>query len=530
MTEPPPQELDTAYKWSFKHPPRQEQVMALNWVSGVVKAAGDNKIQIIAELPCGIGKSFICQQIANAYSGCIITPTIQLQEQYLEDMDIALIKGAQNYQCDLASLKTSGKLTNCKNGRSVCSKYGGQDMCGYKHAFNAFMRSKIGITNYAYLLNLIKGTEIPHKWLMFDEGHNIIDAMASATALTVFESTTGLFNEPLIRPKYEAAAFKHLGEMIPKADKAANAMAHELEELDPESQEASRMKHDLDRLITFVERANFVIESYENGDDWAYSEEFEEDDRGNKTSAFIGWSMKPLDISYPFKKLKDRFNLFITSGTILNNKLMDRWLGTSSSFINMGSPFPIQQRPIYYKRVGKMSLNERDATMPRMARSCQVIADGMAEYRGIIHTHSFAITAKLCSALRSLGMQDRLIQHVPGENVNALMMRFKMIRNGILVSPSMSEGVDLRQELGRFAIIVKVPYPNLGDEWVKRKKNKDNWWYDWVVSKTIVQQSGRIVRSREDWGHTYILDENFEDFYKRARDFFPDWWRQSLKT
>ena len=41
----------------------------------------------------------------------------------------------------------------------------------------------------------------------------------------------------------------------------------------------------------------------------------------------------------------------------------------------------------------------------------------------------------------------------------------------------MAEGIDLKDDLSRFQIITKVPYPNLGDERIKIRCNKDYIWY-----------------------------------------------------
>ena len=36
----------------------------------------------------------------------------------------------------------------------------------------------------------------------------------------------------------------------------------------------------------------------------------------------------------------------------------------------------------------------------------------------------------------------------------------------VLISPSLHLGLDLKDDLSRFQIIVKVPYGNLGDRWI----------------------------------------------------------------
>ena len=98
----------------------------------------------------------------------------------------------------------------------------------------------------------------------------------------------------------------------------------------------------------------------------------------------------------------------------------------------------------------------------------------------------------------------------------------------VLLSPSMTEGVDLRDELSRFQVICKIPYPYLGDKLIRKKMNKWKWWYPLQTAKTIVQAVGRSIRSDSDQAVTYILDSDWEIFFKRNRLFFPDSFKKAI--
>jgi Rad3-related DNA helicase len=99
----------------------------------------------------------------------------------------------------------------------------------------------------------------------------------------------------------------------------------------------------------------------------------------------------------------------------------------------------------------------------------------------------------------------------------------------VLLSPSMTEGVDLKDDTGRFQIICKVPYPYLGDKLIKKKMHKWKWWYPLQTAKTIVQSVGRSVRSINDYAVTYILDEDWNRFYNRNKAMFPEDFKKCLK-
>ena len=86
----------------------------------------------------------------------------------------------------------------------------------------------------------------------------------------------------------------------------------------------------------------------------------------------------------------------------------------------------------------------------------------------------------------------------------------------------MTEGIDLRDDLSRFQVICKIPYPYLGDKLIRKKMNKWKWWYPLQTAKTIIQAIGRSVRSKDDYATTYILDEDWDRFYRMNRRLFPE--------
>jgi len=100
----------------------------------------------------------------------------------------------------------------------------------------------------------------------------------------------------------------------------------------------------------------------------------------------------------------------------------------------------------------------------------------------------------------------------------------------LLISPSITEGLDLKDDLGRFAIWAKVPFPFLGDNWVKRRQQLSSDWYSRQAMIAMIQGGGRIVRSKDDWGHVYILDESFGNLLKYSKRFLPKWFTESIEV
>jgi len=87
--------------------------------------------------------------------------------------------------------------------------------------------------------------------------------------------------------------------------------------------------------------------------------------------------------------------------------------------------------------------------------------------------------------------------------------------NGIIIlSSSMNEGVDFKNGRARVQIILKHPTPNINDPYIYMMTNgdedfgieADEDFVDHVSFTTLSQQYGRIVRSEEDWGLTFLFD------------------------
>lgn len=113
----------------------------------------------------------------------------------------------------------------------------------------------------------------------------------------------------------------------------------------------------------------------------------------------------------------------------------------------------------------------------------------------------------------------------------------------VLVSPSMTEGVDLAEDLCRFTITAKLPFPNKGDERVARRMKvvkddvsgawvtnaRGNDWYMWVTACTLVQSVGRGMRSAEDQQVCYIIDRAASWFLPAVWRMLPDWFKEAVK-
>jgi hypothetical protein len=93
----------------------------------------------------------------------------------------------------------------------------------------------------------------------------------------------------------------------------------------------------------------------------------------------------------------------------------------------------------------------------------------------------------------------------------------------------MEEALDLEGKLCRWQLLCKAPYPNTRDSAVARRLEDDQWgWYYRTALRTVIQACGRLVRSPEDHGATYLADASLLDIFERARTDMPDWFAEQV--
>jgi ATP-dependent DNA helicase DinG len=79
----------------------------------------------------------------------------------------------------------------------------------------------------------------------------------------------------------------------------------------------------------------------------------------------------------------------------------------------------------------------------------------------------------------------------------------------------------LADDASRFQILCKVPFPYLGDAAVQKRMVANPQWYNYQTVKSVVQALGRSIRNESDHAISYILDQDWERFYKNSKDMFP---------
>jgi Rad3-related DNA helicase len=244
------------------------------------------------------------------------------------------------------------------------------------------------------------------------------------------------------------------------------------------------------------------------------------------------WVFKPINVGPYAKKYLWSHSLFAIgmSGTILSPDIMCQELGIDNcDYIQLPSPFPVENRPIYYKPV--VNLNHRTQTdqLPLLRDAIEHDLRLYPHGKVLIHTISYQIRNYL---MQTLSCGDRLVTHESDDRQDALE-NFKITDKPlVMLSPSFDRGVDLRVEANCEAVMVcKMPFLSLGDPQVKAKvETPGGWsWYSLKAAQTLMQSTGRHIRSNTQRGDTWIYDSQFLKLLGRTKNIIPQWWQKALR-
>lgn len=483
---------------------------------------------VVLEAPTGAGKSAIAVTLARqASSAFILTAQKLLQEQYIHDFpDMTLMKGRSNYECIV--VPTHAAAAPCIAGQ----KFPQCDQCPYFVQKGVAMQSHSTIMNYAYYLaelNYAGGFQ-PRELLVLDEAHNAESALMNFIQIQITDSSLMRVGISETIPSFvedEAQYFEFAQDLISIVNKRSKAIEKILQhdDLSEESAlEQMKNKQWCDNQRLKLRQLHYSREEFDV--EWVTEKR---STREGQSLVFKPVTVAPFAQDYLFG-FGER--VLMLSATILDPITYLRSLGiahTEAQIIKVVSDFPVKNRPIFVRPIAKLTRHYIDKDLPKLVAEISAIIDEHAEQKGIIHSHTYKIARYIRDNLPKKH-KERLITHnSAAERDLAFEKHAKSSKSTILLSPSMTEGIDLVDDLSRWQIICKVPYPYLGDPQVAKRKALDPSWYGWRTALTVVQAYGRSIRSKDDFANTYILDADFQTFVKRQKKSLPEWFLDALQ-
>jgi ATP-dependent DNA helicase DinG len=497
---------------------------------------------IILEMPTGSGKSPIAVS-AGLWSGNAYTLTSQkiLQDQYVRDftegLEVAVLKGRGNYECSF--LGAPSMCNECyEPARKQCYKNG---TCLYQNAKRRAAGATVALMNYSYFLNVTecdpRETFKPRKLMICDEAHQLEKELMGQIEFVLSEFMFKRVGYAVHVPTFDSLVdykqwiqehIANIGLLLHDKETEVgrlnsqrvgiNRDSYDFSKLSGEVAELTSQAEDLDRLFRRMKTFLDTLSSVE----WIFTVEHTEKKKMKRVT------FRPLTVSLfaPDSLLRFGEQRIYMSATILDQKSFCRSLGINDEtavFIRVPSTFPVENRRIYFTDSGFMNKANIDDTLPNVARDLKRALEYHKTEKGIVHCHSY----KIAQFIEENCVDSRLLFHT-SESRELMLDRFiKSVEPLVLVSPSMTEGVDLKDDLARWEVIVKVPYLYIGDQQIARRMKIDPDWYNWQTCLTLVQSYGRIFRSEHDWGTAYIFDSGARAFIRRNREILPDWFLEA---
>ncbi len=491
------------------------------------QAFADGKRFVVVEAPTGLGKSAIAVALAReAGASYILTAQKVLQDQYTRDFpELSLMKGRSNYPCLV--VPTHAAAAPCIAGR----RYPACDDCPYFAAKDVAMAASAVTMNYAYYLAELNyaGGFRARELLVLDEAHNAEGALMGFVQVTLAESALARagIERHMPPPLGDDAYFDFAEELLPDLLERGRDLDSELrsgELAEPAVLARLQAKQWLEGQLARLELLTNSRD--QDGVDWVVER--------RRTAAGETLAFKPVEVA-PFAEellFSHAERVLMLSATVLDPATFLRGLGIDAedaAVIRTPSSFPARNRPLVLRPAARLTRHHLAAGLPRLVEAIAAICEEHPDEKGVIHAHSYRIAGAIERGLPGEHAWRLVTHHDAAERDAALATHLESGDPTILLSPSMTEGIDLAEDRARWQVLCKIPYPYLGDPQVARRMELDPGWYDWRTCLSVVQAYGRTVRSEDDYAVTYLLDADFPAYLRRQRSRLPAWFLEALQ-
>lgn len=494
--------------------PHNVQIEAVKWLSDVWESP--NKCKVLSS-PVGSGKSLLAKTITkyNDLKGlktAIITPQNLLVDQYIYEFpELNYLKGKEHYTCELSQ-------TSCAEGKELqrvlkktCTD------CPYELAKQRTYDENSTIFNSMSYYALPKvNTFLDFQEIDYDVDTIIVDEFQSLPSLLRQIITIKLWSHEI---EWQKGISSSIPNVIILLQKYSQTLLKYIFNTNTELKE--RMKYSkLQKHVDYIAKQLTINSQY------FICEETQEKNRGVPTDALvIRPKYVPPAISISFFKIAKR--VILMSGTAFSN-IWEELGFNKVDYLDLPSPIPVERRQIFVTNSitisSKLDKLERWDMLQSLAEQIKFI---IKEF----HSHENGVVLlpyNLAEEIKTLLAESYFI-HMNKSTKKDIIEKFKLGQiYGVGVFSGSYEGLSLNDDISRFTIIPKTPYPNLMDNVVKIRMKERQLDYLLETISTIIQASGRSTRSEKDYSFTYILDSNFTSLYPRVKKYIPNYFKEAL--
>lgn len=472
--------------------PRPVQVAALSWL------AENWDAQVLClNVPVGGGKSAIAKAVAEVEGrGChIITPSNILVDQYCSTYPKHnALKGRTHYSCHGIATFSCQEWVDI-SGEEACNN------CPYTEAKNrALQESTFFNPMSMYFLTLNAKWATP-KTLIVDEAHTL-SGMLLQMCGTRMRKSEYRFNEEHTN---EVTLVPWLRQQLRKLAELAKIYKKDNKKFLQVTREISNLQLTLNGLSENAQ--NYAI--------WIEDGRFK-----GRPEQFL--NIRPIrPPQFVVRKLLSARRIILMSGTLFDTDIKDLLGDTPYKMLDLPSPIPVANRIVQYSPVSFPMNKDTDGY-----RIVQAVEDEIKKhptYNALVHV-TYALSKRLAPQFRIP------ILYNDQTNKDEVLDEFKR-RGGVFLAAGCAEGVDLPGDMCRLNIIPKLPFPDLSDPVVRKRKAVDGGeiWYQLQTFKTLIQQIGRSTRGETDWSLTIVKDPNFPRLYSRIKEFLPKSFKEAIK-
>ncbi len=515
---------------------------------------------ILLSAPTGIGKSLIAASVAGYFgSSFVVTASKHLQDQYTKDMPwFKPNKGMPNFACHKMMEKHGIDLTEtdfavqnkwtCDMGPCSVTVEENQEkvqkVCKYKPKLAEVAEGKIkqddclyylqkyqslisshSIWNYASYFQMMKYQKekyaeyLNKKVAIFDEAHRIEDQIIQFVGIDIYER-----NLTECKIDVENYDLENIDDVMKLSDGLSESYARQISNLEESSAFAQNPDYEVVQTLEnkYKKYAEARSEIYSNKQNFILNKPYF--DEGGK---FRSLSVKPLDISKYVSTFFDHPVQIFMSATIDKESFCEN-TGFDSGVVEIVdtqvSPFPIENRKVEFTDVKRLSYNSTRDDELLVIKKIDEIMTKYYDKKGLVLTSSKSRCFQILENLSEENKKRIRICHsfnADGKTQDQVVQEHADSKNGVLLSSSLWEGVDLKEDLSRFQIIAKAPYPMLSETRTKIKMQKYPLWYKAQAIMKLLQGFGRSIRDYGDWADTYVLDSAAHELLLMNRKMVP---------
>jgi hypothetical protein len=450
-----------------------------------------------------------------------------LQNQLVHDFPEAkLMKGRNNYKCIRFDGLDCSQCTH--TNKKPCNHKGS---CHYEVQKKAVLGHDKQILNYVYSItesmHIGKFTNYP--LVICDEGDTVENVLSGVVGMNF--NIQHMIHYGIKAPRY--SSFNASGSDQAWQEWCTHGLDVMKRHISKQeallgvavegSEDHISLVKDLNRMQDVYGKIKLFGESYD--ENWIV------DKRKDRYGKVVSWNLKPVWLTREITEkllLKNGDKFAFMSATFPEEHVLAELLGLEPGdfdIFEVPSLFPVENRKIYLRPVANLNSGGEGISYNAVFNIQKEISSLLERYRnvkGVVHTVSWWLNNKIME----LG-NSRLITHDQYNKTEMLKLHYDSPEPTVFVSPSSMRGVDMKGDRGRFNIIVKCPWPNLGDKLVSTRvygnKRIGRLWFANQAAMSITQAIGRVVRDIDDWGDTWIIDESAVNLMLNQSRLFPNY-------